>query len=182
MKNWKTHLGWVFVIFITAYLFHNIGKNSVTAEDVIVMSSKSVDHYDGKSLGKSLHFQGTWKIEEGSIAWPKNISHYDCWLDNEGYCNLTEATIYKNSLNVRTSKFVKIIKWDDQQVILEQSGTSNCRDFVVVVDLLTQEVTGITKDTPNRPESCSETLPPLEKPRISKMIDGFRLSFPRAEK
>lgn len=184
MIHWKTHTLWAGALIAAVALTAQLGKGGAfsDAEDLIILPSKNVNVIDGAVLGKTLFVSGTWQLQGGEKdGFPKNYSQYRCNQRSDGYCQLTETRLYKNSIHVDTNNYIKIAKWDDQQVVLEDSGGDNCRDFIVVVDLLTYEVTGITKDTPNRAASCEQNAMPIAKPRIAKLIYGFDISFPPPE-
>jgi hypothetical protein len=69
------------------------------------------------------------------------------------------------------SGFMKVIKWDASELLMEDSA--QCRVSTISVNLKSKDVLMITR---NKGTECDSVVPveQLKTPRISRLVDGFR--------
>ena len=155
---------------VVGFLSFNAGRGSRTAEEIVIPPSKSF-FVHGEAPSRTLIFSGSWELEgTEKTAFQKEIIEYRC-EEAESSCRSASAMVYQNILSMGSGW--QDARWASDRVILTEASAMNCRNFTVIADLLTQEVTGIATDTPNRAATCS-ALPALTVPRKSRMVDGFK--------
>ena len=151
------------------------GQDMVTAEDKAVPDSRRLSSF-GAAPNRSVFIKGTWRLEgPEKIAFEKQVKQFVCH-EREGTCQAATATVYKNTLGVDIETYDA--KWSDRTIELTSYHSSeDCRRETITVDLITQEVVGITADVPNRPATCNEIALPISTPRRAILIDGFEKHF-----
>jgi len=133
--------------------------------------------------------KGTWKIEGEKIYNPINHSNIDC-RKSQGTCVVFQAHTeipkvsgrglfgrVEDSYTLRISKDIfKVISWTDSEVV-SQAG-AKCRTTIMTINIKNNEVFQITRNKgDNECDAGIVSLPQLEKPRISKLIPGYKFSY-----
>lgn len=165
-------------ISVTAWICKKMGQNGAyaTAEELVIPPSKGY-FVHGKFPRRYLNVKGSWRITDDKIYAPKSINEYECW-EPSGECRVFEASVKDNSL-ITYTEIKSIVKWDDEKLILGSSDPSpKCREETIIVDLLTEEVTSITKTNDKRDRKfCDDMLSVLNKPRKAILIDPQKEYF-----
>lgn len=151
-----------------------LGQATQVAENITIPGNKSFYLYS-ETPNRHLTVSGSWEFVGPEEVSPKSASvHLEC-DELDGSCVVADASVYRNNLGlgVRTLS----ASWEKDRVVIGDGFVlpTACRTSVVVVDLLTEEVSEITKDAPNRPASCA--LPPLGEPRVARLVSGFDRYF-----
>ncbi|MBT6248368.1 MAG: TonB family protein, partial [Nitrospina sp.] len=133
--------------------------------------------------------KGTWIIEGEKIYAPINHSEIRC-RKSQGTCEVFQALTdipklrgtglfgqVKDSYTLRMSNDTfEIISWTDSEVI-SQTG-AKCRTTIMTINIKNNEVFQITRNKgDNECDAGIVSLPQLEKPRISKLIPGYKFSY-----
>ena len=133
--------------------------------------------------------KGTWIIEGEKIYAPINHSEIRC-RKSQGTCEVFQALTdipklrgtglfgqVKDSYTLRMSNDTfEIISWTDSEVI-SQTG-AKCRTTIMTINIENKEVFQITRNKgDNECDVGIASLPQLEKPRISKLIPGYKFSY-----
>lgn len=142
----------------------------------------SVHRFEDYSVSAS----GTWIIENDQIAYPVNTAEIECYKEQKT-CQLIQASIIVPSLEDSDDSYnltldtqtYEIISWTDNEVISRPYRTDKCRSTILTINTVSQEVYEITRN--NNQEECKFgdlfELPPLEQPRITRLVDGFDTTY-----
>ena len=131
----------------------------------------------------SVRTQGTWVIEGEKIAHPINHSSIVCYK-NRSICEVDTVNISVPSLKESDEsyhfnlykEYFDVISWTNAEVVAQ--GGTECRAFILTLNILNNEVFQITRNkTEKGCEFGASKIPLLEKPRITRLIPGFKLSF-----
>jgi hypothetical protein len=143
--------------------------------------SDPAEVYDG---GDWLNVAGTWIIEGDQIAWPINRSEIICQKSSSN-CEVNNISITVSKItesgnthyvNVSKENY-KIVSWSPNSVIAVSSG--DCRTATLTVNISSNEVFETTSNV--NKEGCDVlglgTLPALEKPRISRLMPSWDITY-----
>ena len=136
----------------------------------------------------SVTTEGTWIIEGEKIFNPINHSKVNC-NKSQGTCEVFQAYADIPKLGGRglfgqiedsytlqlTKDTFKVMSWTDSEVI-SQAG-SKCRSTIMTINIKNNEVFQITRNKGNDCDVGIAKFPKLEKPRISKLIPGYKFSY-----
>ena len=133
--------------------------------------------------------EGTWIIEGENIYNPINHSKVNCYK-SQGTCEVMQAFtdipkvtgkgllgMIQESYTLRMTKDTfKVISWSDSEVI--SKGGAKCRTTIMTINIKNNEVFQITRNKgDNECDGGIVRLPQLEKPRISRLIPGYKFSY-----
>jgi len=161
--------------------FEELSRRHTRSRDTPVYLSgrdTNIFVYDGYAT-----VEGTWIFEGGRIAYPINKSKIVCRRAQKE-CHVIQAEVtvpdikskdvsYGLFLNVNT---YKIISWSRDEIVARVSG--NCRTALLTLNLNSHEVFETTRN--NETKRCLEdflTLPRLDKPRIARLVPGFKTTY-----
>ena len=169
---------------ITMGQWEELNRRAIRRHDTPVYAGFNTNVY--KVGDWSVNATGTWIIENDKIANPVNTAEIEC--DKErGTCELIQASIIVPSLESSDNAYnltldtqtYKIISWTDNEVISRPYSTDECRSTVLTINTASEEVYEITRN--NNQEECKFgdlfELPPLEQPRITRLVEGFDTTF-----
>ncbi len=129
-----------------------------------------------------LSTKGTWRIEGEKMSSPINHSEINCHRPR-GTCEVMQIDFVIPRLDEGSDRYFfnitkdsfNIISWRDSEVISQSGG--ECRTIIMTIDRSNEEVFQITRNKGK--EGCDfgiAKLPPLKKPRISRLYPGGELS------
>ncbi|MBC6982899.1 hypothetical protein [Caulobacter sp. 17J80-11] len=150
-----------------------IGQADDNLQGRIIPSAGSFS-VSGQPGDRYAFFKGVWEIDGPEKNALLELVDYACF-ERSGECTEATATVYRNVMGVE-SRHLHDVRWSETKLTINESGSAMaCREVVIVADFQTKDVTSITTDAPNRDPNCP--VPPLEKPRKSRLIDGFARHF-----
>jgi len=165
---------------LTIGQFEELNRRTIRLNDTPVYASNFARVHQVE--GYAVTATGTWIIENDQIENPVNTAQVECYK-NEKTCELVQATVIVPSLESNRDSYnlhlstqtYEIISWTDNEVISRPSLTSACRSTILTINMASYEVYEITRN--NYQEECKFgdlfELPPLEEPRISRLVKGF---------
>lgn len=126
--------------------------------------------------------EGTWVIEGDKIAWPINHNIIRCDRDRRE-CVTFSTTLDVPSMDSSNDAYnlhasintASIVRWSNDEIVMETG--SDCRSVLTTINARNNEVFEIVR---NKGGDCSAgivALPKLEKPRISRLVPGWKLSW-----
>ena len=128
---------------------------------------------------------GTWIIEGDDIYYPINTSKVECDRDRDT-CVITKADVQipnvdgdDNAYHLGlSSETFEVISWSRDEIIARafESLAPSCRTTLLTLNKSANEVYQITRNTNKK--GCDDEdrflyLPPLDSPRITRLVDGF---------
>ncbi|MBB6507245.1 hypothetical protein F4695_000564 [Rhizobium soli] len=141
--------------------------------------------YGGNMVEDFASVRGTLRIIDERIAYPINHVRVDCFK-RDGYCvyrqtilTLPDENSFGTSYNVTDmgDEFYKITRWENNQIDAIPSQSTACRVSQLNFNFSTNEFFEIARN--NTATDCKTTLgvtlPRLEKPRISQIVDGTQI-------
>lgn len=181
IRQFQTDIGATKTGVLTVSEFSELTRRVTRQRDTAV----SVSGFAGPKISTFRGFasvEGTWIIEGERIADPINTSKIRC-LKARQECDLTQASVripkveasdgtYFLSLFSRT---YSVISWTKDEIRAQTSG--KCRTTLLSLNLNSNEVFEVTSNNRNR--ECLRdplTLPALDKPRIARLIPGFKVA------
>lgn len=165
---------------LTMGQFEELNRRTIRRNDTPVYASNLARVH--RIEGYAVTATGTWIIENDQIENPVNTAMVECYK-NERTCKLVQASVIVPSLESSSDSYnlhlstqsYEIISWTDNEVISRPSLTSACRSTNLTINTASNEVYEITRN--NNQEECKFgdlfELPPLEEPRISRLVKGF---------
>jgi hypothetical protein len=172
---------------LTAAEFETLTRMAQRQRDtpVIALERMYVDVTEDYALAT-----GTWIIEGDQIAYPINTSRISC-ARNENSCEVVQAEVDVPSLDENIDNYwlqlstdsFQVISWSESEVIAR--GTAGligtvCRTTLLTIDGDSEEVYEITRNIGGEECEYDEddflSLPPLEAPRIARLVDGYELT------
>lgn len=173
---------------LTLGQYEELELRSTRISDTPVYLPTFVDKLKVYGYSDFVTAEGTWIIEGEKIYDPINHSKINCYK-SQGTCEVFQAftTIPKlsgrgmlgqieDSYTLNMSEYTfKVISWMDSEVISQSEA--KCRTTIMTINIKNNEVFQITR---NKGDSCNTglgNLPQLEKPRISKLIPGYKFSY-----
>ena len=168
----RTHIIYIAIIAVLSLaVAFGVVIGFRNAESMISPQLKSYSATD--FMGQHyLTFQGVWKID-GEKSDLKHPYLYKC-NSRDMVCEVSDAHVWGNYLTLNAETFA-IKEWNGKQMVIEE--VAFCRTNTIVVDLLSEQVTMVTKNVPNRDMKACEAVPYLSAPRKSELIDGLEESF-----
>lgn len=135
--------------------------------------------------------QGTVSILDERIAYP--INHVKIKCDkNRGVCDYRQIALMFPDENSWTQSYTvmeiaddtyRITRWENEQIDAIPFDTTTCRINQLSLNFSTSEFYEIAR---NNKEKCElvlgGTLPPLEKPRVSQILDGTKIIYDEFQK
>lgn len=133
--------------------------------------------------------QGTWIIEGEDIAYPVNTAKVEC-SQRSMDCTMVQAEVAVPSLDSDQTSYgltlttirYEVISWKEDEVVARGIGGlgPQCRTTLLTLNSSTEEVYEIARNAAS--EGCGVqdspfSLPPLESPRISRMVDGWDVTY-----
>jgi peptidoglycan hydrolase-like protein with peptidoglycan-binding domain len=145
----------------------------------------------GGSLGelKILVFEGyasvkgTWILENEQIAYPVNEAKITC-VHSQRECQLIQASVVVPSLDEDSKNYMlelnsqtyTIVSWGADEIVARGGG--KCRTTLLTLNMNSNEVYEVTRN--NETKECREeeffSLPRLDKPRIARLVPGWKVT------
>lgn len=125
--------------------------------------------------------EGTFVILDDKIAYPVNHAEVECYRD-AGYCKVMQMYLdvpdddsWAQSYHI--FKFdpetYYISNWTKDTIDAEpRQDPSACRTTTMNLNFATKEFYQITRNSGRKCEVMGEVIPPLERPRISQIVNG----------
>ena len=165
---------------LTVWQIHSLGYRASRVN----MTSVSFFPFDfgGTMTGNSAFVKGTVEIIEEKIAYPINHVDIQC-ARNEGTCEYRQIALTLPDENSWVQSYhvgeiadetYRITRWEGQLIDAVPLENSACRTTQLSLNFATQEFFEIARN--NNAGDCETmlgvTLPRLEKPRVSRIVDG----------
>ena len=130
-----------------------------------------------------LSVEGTWIIENDKIAFPINLSKIECHKHTK-ICKNNQVDVAtpnfesdNDSSQIVLSVYrYEIISWSNTEVVAQSK--TDCRTSILTINNSSKEVFEVTRI--NNAKGCDlglVTIPALDKPRISRMLPGWKISY-----
>lgn len=165
---------------LTVWQLHQLGYRS-SRLNLTYVNFFSLD-YGGTMNADVASVKGTVKIIDERIAYPINHVDVECFRTN-GYCKYRQVALTLPDENSFSQSYVvseiideyyKITRWDGQQIDATPYNSAACRINQLIFNFETKEYFEIARN--NTSADCElalgVTLPRLEKPRVSQIVDG----------
>lgn len=180
IRAFQTDLGATPTGTLTVWQIHTLGYRASRVN----MTSVSFFPFDfgGTMIDKSAFVKGTLKIIDEQIAYPINQVDIECSRDN-GTCEYRQIALTLPDENSWVQSYhvgeiadetYRITRWEDQLIDAVPMNTATCRTTQISLNFETQEFFEIARN--NTTGDCETmlgvTLPRLEKPRVSQIVDG----------
>jgi len=165
---------------LTVWQIHSLGYRASRVN----MTSVSFFPFDfGGTMTENWAFvKGTVEIIDEKIAYPINHVDIEC-NRNEGTCEYRQIALTLPDENSWVQSYIvgeiaddtyQITRWEGQLIDAVPLDTSACRTTQLSLNFETQEFFEIARN--NTAGDCETmlgvTLPRLEKPRVSRIVDG----------
>lgn len=179
-RAFQTDLGEEPTGALTVWQIHSLGYRASRVN----MTSVSFFPLDfGGMMAESWAFvKGTVEIIDEKIAYPINHVDIEC-SRNEGTCEYRQIALTLPDENSWVQSYIvgeiaddtyQITRWEGQLIDAVPLDTSACRTTQLSLNFETQEFFEIARN--NTAGDCETmlgvTLPRLEKPRVSRIVDG----------
>ncbi len=180
IRAFQTDLGSAPTGTLTVWQIHTLGYRASRVN----MTSVSFFPFDfgGTMIDKWAFVNGTLKIIDEQIAYPINHVDIECSRD-EGTCEYRQIALTLPDKNSWVQSYhvgeiaddtYRITRWEGQLIDAVPMNTTTCRTTQISLNFETQEFFEIARN--NTAGDCETmlgvTLPRLEKPRVSQIVDG----------
>ncbi|MCD1620637.1 hypothetical protein ACFSDD_07295 [Salipiger marinus] len=165
---------------LTVWQIHSLGYRASRVN----MTSVSFFPFDfGGTMSENVAFvKGTLEIIDEKIAYPINHVDIKC-RRNEGTCEYRQIALTLPDENSWVQSYYvgeiadeiyRITRWEGQLIDAVPLNNSACRTNQLILNFETQEFFEVARN--NTAGDCETmlgmTLPRLEKPRVSRIVDG----------
>jgi hypothetical protein len=141
-----------------------LGKRSQAVKSSDVTVGLPLGDKDGPEIYMTKDFasaRGTMIIEGDKIAWPLNISNFECYRE-WGYCYQSGVDITDDAggyyVNANQT-LLSIMSWNEDELIA--NNEAKCASTTMTINVKAKEVYLITR---NNGQSCAPMMVPLAKP------------------
>ncbi len=187
IKRFQHDIGQAQTGELTISQFAELNRRSTRFTDTPVYLPTTGDELRVYSHSVSVTAEGTWIIEGEKVFYPINHSQINCHKP-QGFCDVitveigipkieNENSYVDSSYNLHLNKETySVISWTDSEVISQADGV--CRSTIMTINVKNKEVFQITRNMDSN--DCDlgiVTLPKLKKPRISRLVPGWQLSW-----
>jgi hypothetical protein len=108
--------------------------------------------------------KGTMIIEGDKIAWPLNISDFECYREWGCYQSGVDITDDAGTYYVNANQnLLSILSWNEEEIVANNEAL--CATTTLTINAKA-----------NNGQSCAPMMHPLAKPQISKLVSGFNVS------
>lgn len=168
---------------LTVWQIHTLGYRA-SRINLTHTSFFSSDFY-GMMLSKYATVKGTVKLLGERIAYPINHVLINCYRE-EGTCDYRQIALLlpdekswfqSYSVSEIKNEIYKITRWDAQQIDAVPFDNTACRTNQLSFNFETQEFFEIARNNTSGDceTSLGVTLPRLEKPRVSQIVEGLEI-------
>jgi hypothetical protein len=182
VEQFQTDLGVPTTGELTFGQFEELNRRSTRFKDTpVYVGGWNTNIY--VAAGVLATVSGTWVIEGEKIAFPINKSEITCKRASKE-CKIVQANLsvpgiekggdsYNLDLTVST---YEIVSWTSEEILARTSGS--CRSSLLTLNLKAHEVFETIRN--NDPAACREqplSLPPLDAPRISRLVPSWDVTY-----
>lgn len=182
VKLFQRDIGEAQTGILTMGQFNELSRRSTRISDTPVYLPTTGDNLRVYSHSGYVGAEGTWIIDGDKIYNPLNHNKISCFKSQQ-VCEVIQAHVDIPKIETKKDQYelyvskdtFNIISWTGSEVI-SQAGAM-CRTTIMTINIQNNEVFQITR---NKGDNCDvgvAKLPQLNKPRISRLIPGWKLSW-----
>ena len=182
VKLFQRDIGEAQTGILTMGQFNELSRRSTRISDTPVYLPTTGDNLRVYSHSGFVGAEGTWVIEGDTIYNPLNHNKINCYKSQK-ICEVIQAHVDIPKIEAKADQYglyvskdtFNIISWTGSEVI-SQAGAM-CRTTIMTINIKNNEVFQITRNKGDNCDTGVAKLPQLNKPRISRLIPGWKLSW-----